>query len=112
MTELETATTWISDFLSGRLGYLVDLEYAEPELRECINGVYAVHGNNCVYVGESVDCWNRSTLEFAVRLKLDCGIIRETPGASQSERQEVEAEVARLFIDRGFHVVSRFKRYA
>jgi len=69
-------------------------------------GVYAIHGPNGVYVGQSTDLWGRSTFQFAMALGLDCGIVRELRGKGFDTRRRVEGEVARVFARRGFNVVS------
>ena len=74
--------------------------------RRQVAGVYAIHGPNGVYVGQSVDCWGRTTFQFALALGLDCGIVRELPRKSFAGRRRVETEVARIFARRGFKVVS------
>ena len=75
-----------------------------------ICGVYAILGPEGVYVGESTDCWNRGTLDLAVRLGLECGIVRELSNSTQGERFRVETEVARLFRARGFPIVSFYAK--
>ena len=75
-------------------------------MRRPLAGVYAIHGPNGVYVGQSTDCWGRSTFQFAVALGLDCGIVREVQRKGEHGRRLVETEVARIFERRGFKVVS------
>ncbi len=70
-----------------------------------VAGVYAILGPDGVYVGESTDCWNRSTLVFAVRLGLDCGIIREANCATKDGRLTNEYEVQELYKSRGFPII-------
>ena len=77
-----------------------------------VSGVYAVCGPNGVYVGESYDCWNRGTLELAAVLGLECGIVREMPGASRLELVRAEAEVAKIFQKRGMVILSKYLTYS
>lgn len=78
-----------------------------------VPGVYAIHGPSGVYVGAAVDCWKRDSLLLAVKLGLECGIVREVSlaGASYYKRHDrlrrVETAVADMFRRRGFHVVSK-----
>lgn len=73
-----------------------------------VRGVYAIHGPGGVYVGQSASCWERQTLLMARILGLDCGVIRQMPGASRRTLVRAEAEVAGLFESRGLKVVSQF----
>ncbi len=79
-----------------------------PRLPEfpVVSGVYAIAGPEGVYVGEAADCWHRSTLALAVRLGLDCGVVREMPGSTARERQRAETAVAYHFLTSGLMVVS------
>lgn len=72
-----------------------------------ISGVYAILGPNGVYVGEAGDCWKRDTLALAVALGWECGIVRELPGSIRLERLRAEGLVTRMFLQRGFPVVSK-----
>jgi hypothetical protein len=75
-----------------------------------VPGVYAIHGPNGVYVGQSVDCWKRDSFLMAMKLGLECGIVREVSlrGASRQHLplQRAEVAVAEMFRRRGFRVVS------
>lgn len=101
-----TAAQWITRFLAGEYGELCPLEYTEPTPSNAVRGVYAINGPAGVYIGESFDCWNRGTLNMAVCLGLDCGIIRELPSANTWERIQAETEVAKMFASKGFTVIS------
>lgn len=79
-------------------------------MRRPLSGVYAIQGPNGVYVGQSSDCWGRSTFQFAIALGLECGIVRELdPRKSLEGRLRVEAAVARLFARRGLTVISHHR---
>ena len=75
-----------------------------------VSGVYAICGPNGVYVGESADCWARSSLGLAASLGFDCGIIRELPGFSEELRRIVEKQIQDLFRRRGFNIVKGLLR--
>lgn len=82
-------------------------EFREVGYADVVEGVYAIAGlDGAVYVGESTDCWDRDTLKMAMRLGLDCGIVRELSNSTTKERRFQEALVAKLFRDRGLRVVS------
>ena len=102
-----TAAQWLTKFLAGDLGRLAPLKYHEPTPDNAVRGVYVINGPAGVYVGESYDCWNRLTLDTAVRLGLDCGVIRELPSASTAQRVQVETEIANMFRSKGFTIISR-----
>lgn len=76
--------------------------------RRRLAAVYAIHGPSGVYVGQSVDCWNRTNFQLAIILGLECGIVRELHGRANTPegRLRAEADVAALFARRGFRVVS------
>lgn len=76
-----------------------------------VSGIYAIEGPRGVYVGESADCWGRDTLRLAVMLGLECGIIREMPGADRLWRIRGERAVAQMFERRGFKVLSGYLQY-
>lgn len=103
------------------LKHKLHLKHAAPRNREKLNkrlyprdvsGVYAIQGPAGVYVGESRDCWYRGTLDLAVRLGLECGVVREVSVRTHHERantlirQAAEKEVVALFSRRGMFVVS------
>lgn len=83
------------------------LKYMTNTKESAVSGVYAILGPNGVYVGESTDCWGRNTLDLAVRLGLDCGIIRETPKLTTFQRRLIESSISGLFRSRGMKIVSR-----
>jgi hypothetical protein len=82
-----------------------------------IVGVYAILGPNGVYVGQSLDCLNRGSLQLAIKLGLQCGIVREVRRAYPERAMRArllrnESAVARLFARRGLSVVSRHQQEA
>ena len=77
------------------------------EKSEKISGIYIIFGyDNTVYIGESADILNRSTVQFAKQLKLDWEIIKCLPNSTKKVRLYEEGRAISRFQNEGFIVVN------